>query len=298
MASENSFAGRCPARAVLAGNPSDWFGGSVVAVPINDLRAMAVATSSDTFAVRSVDPYVYRVLRATGDAFVDHCGSLPNVRLSASTEIPIGVGLGGSSAIVIAGLRALGAWTNERWEPNELASVALSVERDRLGINAVPSDHLLQATGSAAVVDCAELNATVVAIPSDWTIFVAWAPGGDPHSDTGLRSVQRRFARGDVGVQKAISELVAQAGAAATAINERNMSALGTAINQTFEVRTSILDVDPRQRELVDIGRQLGAAVNCGITPGAIVGLARDPGDINAIRDAYQRAGAHVVRVT
>ena len=108
-----------PARAALLGNPSDGYGGAVVAFAFAD--------------------FVARVERCEGiDA---HPDAVPLLRAAARradagdaglrlrTTIPREVGLGGSSAIVIAALRALGV---DR-PPDELARMALAVEVEDLG---------------------------------------------------------------------------------------------------------------------------------------------------------------------
>ena len=91
-----------PARAALAGNPSDGYGGAVLAVTLDALRATATAgtgllasTSTESLLV---DATVTRFDREFG------CAPVP---VAFATQIPLTVGLGGSSAIVIAVLREL-----------------------------------------------------------------------------------------------------------------------------------------------------------------------------------------------
>ena len=291
MPTGRSFASTCSARAALAGNPSDGYGGAVVAMPIDDLLAIASSTEAATFVVDAADADMHRLLVTTAEAFTDYVGSLPSVRLSASTEIPRSVGLGGSSAIVIAALRALGAWEAYKWEAIELATLALSVERDRLGIEAGLQDRLVQVTGRPASMTFGPVAVEPLTMP-DWSFFVAWAPSAAETSDTVHRSIRRRYDAGDPAVQTAMFELTEQAMVAKLAIVNVERERLGEAMNRTFDLRTTMIDVGPAQRRLVEIGQRIGAFVNSAGSGGSVVGLARDADHIAELSHVYRSAGA------
>ena len=59
------------------------------------------------------------------------------------TSIPRGVGLGGSSAIVIAVLRALCALHGTELDPARMAELALAIETEDLAIAAGPQDRVV-----------------------------------------------------------------------------------------------------------------------------------------------------------
>ena len=71
-----------------------------------------------------------------------------------TSDIPRSVGLAGSSAIVVATLRALARPGDPAPDPLELAKLALLVEQD-LGIVAGLQDRAVQATGEPVLVDVA-----------------------------------------------------------------------------------------------------------------------------------------------
>jgi glucuronokinase len=278
----------CSARAALAGNPSDGYGGAVVAVPVDDLRATASATEADRFAVRVGDPDLERLLTATADAFRDDVGGLPRVTLSASTVIPRSVGLGGSSAIVIAALRALGAWTERRWETIQLAELALAVERDRLGIEAGLQDRLVQAAGRPVAMTFDPVGYEPLDV-DNLPLFVAWSTDATAPSGTVHRSLRRRHDGGDERVVDGMAALAQQAHIAALAIRARDLAELGRTMNRSFDLRRQMVSVDPNQIELVEIGRQAGAAVNSAGSGGSVVGLAPN-NRLGAIERAYGAA--------
>lgn len=152
----------CSARAALAGNPSDGYGGAVVSIPI--LTRCTVVTARPDPQYRFTGPDDEIVL-ATWNDVVEHawrakpdsphalalataaaCGPTTGFALDVATTIPRSVGLAGSSAIVIAALRALHRHAARTVpQPDVLASMALAVEVDGLGIAAGLQDRVVQA---------------------------------------------------------------------------------------------------------------------------------------------------------
>lgn len=169
----------CPARAALAGNPSDGYGGAVLAVPVHRRAASISIRPFDRFELRAPDigadgarshrvqPLVaaawddiaaaadradaespHALLLASIASVAERVGPLQPMVIEMSTTVPRSVGLAGSSAIVIAAIRCLlrGAGCDPL-PPDELAALALSAEVDRLGIAAGPQDRFVQAHG-------------------------------------------------------------------------------------------------------------------------------------------------------
>jgi len=258
---------------------------------VHDLTAMASVTESDRFLVRASNVELARLLQATADAFADAKSELPSVTLSASTSIPRSVGLAGSSALVIATLRALAACAGHRWEPIELAELALSVERDRLGIAAGLQDRLVQAVGKPISMTFDPIGYHQLALPDDTSLFVAWNPHGSETSDTIHRSLRRRFDGGDAGVHAAMRDLAVQAARARRAIEAADALLLSEAIDRSFDLRASIVEIDATQQMLIDIGRSGRAAVNSAGSGGSIVGLPRRPSDLPRLQSAYEQNG-------
>lgn len=287
----------CSARAALAGNPSDGYGGAVVAVPVPDLRATAAATDADRFSVDARDDDLHRLLQATADAFVEHVGRLPPVHLSASTAVPRSVGLAGSSALVIAALRALGGSVEYRWDRLELAQLALAVERDRLGITAGLQDRLVQSVDQPLAMEFDPIAYEVLRLPDDVPLFVAWNPAAAEPSDTVHRALQRRHRADDPLVLTGMAELAGEARRAAAAIAAGDLVELGRAMDASFDLRTSMVEVSPDQVDLVEIGRRAGAAVNSAGSGGSVVGLARSHEQLDDVLVAYRRAGSDAIEL-
>ncbi len=144
-------AGEAHARAALAGNPSDGYGGAVLAVTLPAFRARAEIGAADQLRV---DP-PSQLVCATVQRFARAAGA-PSAQAAAvtwSTTIPRRVGLGGSSAIVIAVLRALCARHGTALDRSALAELALAVEVEELGIAAGLQDRVAQSYGGLMFMD-------------------------------------------------------------------------------------------------------------------------------------------------
>lgn len=291
MPTGRSVVATCTARAALAGNPSDGYGGAVLAVPVPELLATVATSESTAFGVRSTDADLHRLLTATAEAYEASVGPLPPVTISASTTIPRSVGLAGSSALVIATLRSLGGWIERRWDRLELAELALSVERDRLGFEAGLQDRLVQAVGRPVSMRFDPVSFETIDVPETVPLFVAWLEDAAVPSDTTHRSLRRRYDAGDRQVHDAMRALAVQARRAERALRDGDAILLGDAMNTTFDLRAAIVEIPPAQHRLVALGRGRGAAVNSAGSGGSVVGLARDLGHLEELEHAYRAAG-------
>jgi len=295
MPSRRSLVSTCPARAALAGNPSDGYGGAVVAVPIPDLAAFASAEPAERFSVRATDDELERLLSATARSFAEAVDRPDDVVLSATTTIPRSVGLAGSSALIVCALRVLAATIDHRFEPVELAELALSVERDRLGIAAGLQDRLVQSVGQLVSMQFDPVGYERLDPAVDLPLFVAWNESASHTSDTVHRSLRRRYDSGDLHVVTSMRGLAEQAGLAAKAITDGDLERLGEAMDRTFEIRSMLIDVDIMTTAMARIAARNGAAANSAGSGGSIVGLARDREHLDELESAFAGYGFQVI---
>ena len=258
MASSSAFA-----RAALAGNPSDGYGGAVLAVCVPRLAARAEATPADE---PLSDPP-----SALVDATIARFGRGPTA-VRWSTTVPREVGLGGSSAIVTATVRALCAAHGHPLAPDELAELVLAVEVEDLGIAAGPQDRYAQAHEGLVLMDFAGARPRVERLDPALlpALYLAWRSGAAEASHTvhgGLRE------RGDdPRVRAGMQRLAGHARAAAQALREGDHAAFAAAVDASFDERAALLDLDPRHEAMVHAARAAGASANYAGSGGAIVG--------------------------
>jgi len=283
--------GRALARAALAGNPSDGFGGAVLATPVPGLEAVVHASDADAVivgdrswpspaAVAGPHEGEGALLSATVERLVQWCragASGPpdgGVELTWSTSIPRSVGLAGSSALVVAGLRALAARWRLDLDVITTARLALEVEVDLLGIAAGPQDRLTQAAGDTVLMDFGGPGWAFerVVPPSPVQLFVVWSATTSSPSHIVHGPLQDR--RDEPAVRVAMAELARLARVAADALRAGDLAALGAAMDGSFDLRASVLELDPAHVALVEGARACGAPVNYAGSGGAVVGLA------------------------
>jgi glucuronokinase len=286
--------GRAFARAALAGNPSDGFGGATLATPIRELAAeveMAPGAPDDPTvhpeAARLVDAARRRLARAV---------VLPDAGVAAvRTSIPREVGLGGSSAIVTAALRALLALAGTALEPDDLARVALEAETHELGIAAGPQDRVVQAHETLVAIDFAGPTPRTERLDPALLppLFLAWRTEAAAHSGAVHGDLRARWREGDPAVRGCVARLADLARAARDALLAGDAAAFGAAVDGSFDIRRELIPgLDPRHVAMVEAARAAGASANYAGSGGAIVGTAEDPGAVCA---ALGREGCAVL---
>ncbi|HYW51043.1 MAG TPA: hypothetical protein VE861_10565 [Gemmatimonadaceae bacterium] len=128
-------------------------GGAVCNIAI-EMHATATLTPS----ARPVAPDQPLVLAAW-----DRAGR-PAVAVELQSDIPIGSGLGGSSAAGVALAAAFAAWRGERLAPAALAELSRVTETESMGLAGGCQDHYAAAFGGALLLSCRAVT-TPAAIP-------------------------------------------------------------------------------------------------------------------------------------
>jgi glucuronokinase len=303
MGMARSWTGRGSARAGVAGNPSDALGGAALAVPVHGLSATVVLRDAPRLTVRpiggdrgwgSVPDLVDASARVGHDGaerlvtaaivtlhrWLDDQDRRPDPSPFAvewSTEIPRSVGLAGSSALVVATLRALCA----RWEvalaPEDLARLALAAEVDELGIAAGWMDRAVQAHDEPTFVDCRSMSPDgvpamrVVAPGEPIELVAAWDPHGASPSGRLHRSLRARWASGEDEVVRCVDELVGSAQRAASALAAADLAALAEAVAASCALRDRLGALDAATRALVTAAGDAGGSATSAGSGGAVL---------------------------
>jgi glucuronokinase len=321
---------RAYARAGLLGNPSDVYGGKAIAISVGNFAACVTLEEADHFEIlrgpaetlsfpsfRSMSDDLrargcydgIRLLRSAVKRFADRWEGLaalaeddPRLRftLRYETDIPRQLGLGGSSAIVTAELRALMAWFDVEIEPAELAEIALAAEVEDLGITAGPMDRVIQVYGGVVHMDFAPPRAARSYTRLDPgllpPLFMAWRPrtgrvSAHAHGDT-----RARWLRGDPGVRAAMEQFAGLVDQGLVCLERRDVGGFQKLVDRNFDLRTTVMNLHDDDHEMVRIGRAQGAAVKLCGSGGAVIGVMRDEAEFPAIEEAYAQRGYHTLR--
>lgn len=301
--------------------PVDTFSATVLVSREDGFRIDPSPTGDDTFETlaevrRHVERHVERhgvtgsreLLTATIHRLVGHTGiDLPPCSISVRTDIPRSVGLAGSSAIVIAAIRALLAFHGApRLEPDELSALALSVETDVLGIRAGLQDRVVQATGEPVLmcfgpehrrdvrgftVGTYETIRPTAAIE----LMIAALPASAEPSGLAHAGLHRRHLAGDPALRTATAALAACALDAAAAWKAGDARSLGRAMDDTFDIRAEMMELRADHRTLVDVTRQAGGHANFAGSGGSVSIVSPDRSKAGAIRRALENLGCVVI---
>lgn len=323
---------RVPSRAGILGNPSDGYGGACLAVPIRSFAAEVTCRpaaelrfvpgprdrrrfGSIATLAREVDRFGYyggtRLLAASVKRFHDHCrerGWVEPLRggceLEYRTDIPLLVGLAGSSAIVVGALTSLFRHFDLELEPERLATLALEVETEELGISAGLMDRVIQVFDRPMFM---ELNRELVRrrgygeyrrvdVSSLPPLFLAYRPEAAEGSEVTHDDLRRRFRDGEPEVLETMDELAGLARRGRALLEEGRGTEIGPLMDDNFDLRARICPIGRLNRELVETGRRLGAHVKFAGSGGAVVGCwDGDPERLGRLRRAYREMDATFV---
>lgn len=320
------------ARAALVGNPSDGYGGRTISFAFREFAARAtvyewprleiVPGREDQVSFASLDALVEEVrgngyyggLRVVTAAMVRFAGwcaeqgielERGNVSVRYETDIPRGVGLGGSSAIATAVVRALCEFHGVRIPIEQLPSVVLAAETEELGIAAGLQDRVAQAYEGLTYMD---FDPALVADSGHGRyerldpallppLRIAYLSAAAQPSHDAHRAVRDRFRAGDEAVTAAMGEIAALATAAREALEAGEHGRLGELMDRNLELRASVFELDPRHLAMVEAARAAGAHCNYAGSGGALV-LLPDPVRADALAGGLEKLGCAVVAPT
>lgn len=299
MSTRRRATGAALARAALAGNPSDGYGGAVLAVTLPRWRAHAEAVRSPELRIEPANDLVEATVRRFARVV---CPDGIRTAVQWTTSIPQQVGLGSSSALVIAVLRSLCELHGIGLEPGELAELALVVETEDMGIAAGPQDRVAQAYEGLTFMDFAaarngragryESLDTALLPP----LLIAWRSAAAGASGEVHGSLRERHARGTPLVAETMIELAAEACEARDALVAREIERFGRCVDRTFDLRRRLLKLDPQCVEMVDLARRHGAHANYTGSGGAIVAVCRGAAHVEEVAQRLIAAGCQATR--
>lgn len=312
------FSATVPARAAVAGNPSDGYGGRVVAVVVPQLEATVTVELSKNFQVGQVNFGHIDRLQTLGNlhGLGDNALFLATLRVAAtlwrvspctirwSTTIPRSVGLAGSSALVLATLRALAEANGQRIDTQSLPHLALDAER-AIGITAGLQDRVVQTFGGLQTMDFQKDPVTKRAFTQRQVkprraldVAVVYDVDSSEPSQVFHGGLRQRYDDGDPAVKNAMRALARAADTATRSIETGDMRQLGAAMNQSFDIRAGISDLSRSHVRLIEIARSCGAPANFAGSGGAIVSVLSTASIGTQLQSIAQREGLGFYRWT
>lgn len=299
-------AGMALPRAALVGNPSDGYYGKTIAFAFTDFSARVEVEESPTLSIPADGA---ALLGAALEVFSSYCEKASprigegQVAMTFESDIPYKLGLGGSSAIVIACLRALASHFEIEIPREVMADLALAAERDLLGIPAGLQDRVVQTFEGLvymdfdrALVDSRGFGEYVAldgaTLPP---LFVAYMPEAAEGSEVTHSELRSRYETGDPKVLAAIAEWKELTEQARGLLEAGKGSEIGPCLDRNFAIRHELGLAGTGTIAMVEAARTLGASANSAGSGGAIVGTYEGVEMLTRLTELLSKLGASVI---
>lgn len=319
------------ARAGLLGNPSDGYFGRTIAFLVKNFRARVLVYPSARLEIKpskadmpvfeSIDDLYattrwrgyyggIRILQALIVRLMDYCRTqgieLPNRNFTIEYEstIPLRLGMGGSSSIIIAALRALCQYYGIEIPLPVQARIALETETRELGVAAGPQDRVIQVYEGMVYMDFQRelmesrgygeyerLDPSLVP-----NLYVAYRTSLSEGTEVFHNNIRDRWNRGDEKVVNAMRQWGEIALQGREAILAKDFGRLHQLINDNFDLRTTIYQIDKGNLEMIHAARSVGACSHFSGSGGAISGLYQDEAMFERLVEVMKPLGVAVIK--
>jgi glucuronokinase len=319
------------ARAGLLGNPSDGYFGKTIAFVMSNFRARVLLYPSGRLEIKpsKADLPVFenlddlyqttrwrgyyggiRIIQALIVRLIDYCRGKGielqnrNFTLEYESSVPQRLGLGGSSAIITASLRALCEYYDLDIPLPIQANLVLETETRELGVPAGLQDRVVQAYQGLVYMDFArslmearaygEYERLDPALMPN--VYVAYRTSLSEGTEVFHGDLGERWRRGDPQVVEAMKTWAGYAAEGRECLLRRDYQRLGELIDANFDLRARIYQIDQGNLEMVHAARKAGASANFAGSGGAVVGTYTGDAMFTRLADSMRAIGVAVVK--
>ncbi len=318
-------------RAGLVGNPSDGYFGKTISFAFGNFRAEVVlyetpeleilSSEKDRSCFRSISGLVQdvrlhgyyggiRLLKATVKKFYDYCQENQidlhdkNFTIRYSSDIPHGVGLAGSSAIITACLRALMAFYGVSIPKYVQANLILAAEVGELQIPAGLQDRVIQVYEGLVYMDFARETMARQGYgnyePLDPKLlpklYIAYRDDLSEPTERFHNNIRHRFDLGEPKVVKAMKFWARLADKVRKCLITRQLDEIRDLLNANFDKRCQIYRISEENIRMVEVARSTGASAKFTGSGGAVVGTCTDQRTFNELRKRLRRLNITAIR--
>jgi len=298
-------------RAAVIGNPSDGYFGKTIAFLFSNYKAKVMLYHTPELEIQpqglditrfnSIHDLVenvnlsgyyggIRLLKATIKVFYDYCEECNikldkrNFTLRYQSNIPVRLGLAGSSAIITACMKALISFYAIAIPKPIMANLVLSVENKELGIAAGLQDRVIQAYEKPVFMDfdkkIMDKQGFGNYIELDGTkfhnIYIAFRKNLSEGTEVLHNNLRARF---NIGEEKVLNAMQKWAGYTVDfkeALEQNDIEKMNQLINANFDLRRSLVPITQGNIEMVEAARSVGASAKFTGSGGAIIGMYKD----------------------
>ncbi len=321
------------ARAGFLGNPSDGYFGKTISFSIMDFRARVLLYPSARLEIKpsKADLPIFenledlhkttrwrgyyggiRIIQALVVRFMEYCRERGialndrNFTVEYESNIPQRLGLGGSSAIITAALRAVCQYFQVEIPLPIQANLALETETRELGVPAGLQDRVIQAYEGLVYMDFSKdimekqgygayerLDPGL--LPN---VYIAYRTSLSEGTEVFHNNVRERWRAGDPEVVQAMKTWAGLAEQGKQALLSRDYETLDRLINANFDLRAKIYRLSQGNLEMVQTARGVGATSKFAGSGGAIVGTYKDQVMFQSLEAEMRKIGVAVFKPT
>ena len=319
------------ARAGLLGNPSDGYFGKIIAISVKNFSARVSLDESPnlwikpseydassypniTALVEHINQYGYyggiRLIKAGIKKFWEYCEThkIPlknkNFTLRYSSDIPRQLGLGGSSAIITAAVKALMQFYSIDIPQEILPSLILNAELEELGINAGFMDRVIQVFEGCVYMD---LDQKIIdrkghglyehldpnMLPP---LYLAYNPSLGKVSGKVLNDIRLGWERKDPFVIKTLARIAEIAAEGKKSLINKNYTLFFSLMNENFDLRSRIMKISAGNMEMIKTARSCGVSAKFAGSGGAIIGMYDQEDTFERLKKELDKIGAITIR--
>jgi glucuronokinase len=320
-------------RAAVIGNPSDGYFGKTVAFLFSNFEARVqlyhtpeleiqpqrldiTKFNSIKELVENVNLSGYyggiRLLKATIKVFHDYCRECNivlddrNFTIRYSSNIPLRLGLAGSSAIITACMKALISFYGVAIPKPILANLVLSVEDNELGIAAGLQDRVAQAYAQPVYMD---FNKDIMAKQGfgnyevlDAALFpnmyIAFHKNLSEGTEVLHNNLRARFNIGEKSVLEAMEKWAGYTEQFREALLKQDYHSMHELINANFDLRRSLIPITKGNIDMVEAARSAGASAKFTGSGGAIIGTYQNDEMYHNLVKAMAKKDIEVIKPT
>ncbi len=318
-------------RAGLVGNPSDGYFGKTISFVFDNFCAEVIlyetpeleilSSEKDRSCFNDIDALVtdvrlhgyyggIRLLKATVKKFYDYCKENlielhdKNFTIHYSSDIPHGVGLAGSSAIIAACLRALMAFYGVSIPKYVQANLVLAAESEELHIPAGLQDRVIQVYEGLVYMDFAKeimhKQGYGYYEPLDPRLlpklYIAYRDDLSEPTETFHNNIRHRFDQGERKVVNAMRFWADLTDKAKRCLLDGHLDRIGSLLNAGFDKRTQIYRIATDNIRMVEAARSTGASATFTGSGGAIVGAYADERMFMELRKTLRKLNIKVIK--
>lgn len=322
---------RAYARAGLLGNPSDGYFGKTISISVRNFGASVTLYESPELHIEPQleDSNVFKsvfhlrdtigtlgyhggvpLVKAAIKKFAEHCETEQiklanrNFTIRYRTTIPRQVGLAGSSAIVVATLRALMQFYEVDILLPQLPSLALKAEVEELGITAGLQDRVIQCYEGCVYMDFERqliesqgygsyISLDPRLLPN---LYIAYKTDLSKVSGKVLNDIRNRWEKGEPHVVDTLQNIAAVAEEGQGVLLNRDYKRLHELIDRNFDLRAEIMHITDRNRALIATARACGASASFTGSGGSIIGTYRNEEMLNRLFVELKKQNARVIK--